>query len=69
MLDIVIHYSYVWNLSHVKDLVHCRGGLHTCAYTSVTRTDIFHLVKNNPKLHRPSVYATIDATVGCITYG
>jgi hypothetical protein len=53
----------------VKDLVYCSVGLHTCAYTFVTSKDIFYLVKKNPKLHRPSVYATVDAIVGRIKYG
>jgi hypothetical protein len=48
--------------------VHCRGCLHTCAYTSVTRNGMFYLVKKDPKLHQPSVYATVDAIVGCIKY-
>jgi hypothetical protein len=44
------------------------GGLHTCAYTSIARKNVFLLVKKYPKLHRPAVYATVNALVGCINY-
>jgi hypothetical protein len=30
---------------------------------------MFYLLKRDPKLHWPSVYATVDAIVGCIKYG
>jgi hypothetical protein len=38
-------------------------------YTSVTRNDIFNILKKDLKLHQHSVYATVDAIGGCIKYG
>jgi hypothetical protein len=65
----VIENYYLLLLWRWFDISPCRGGLHTCAYTFITRKNIFFLVKTYPKLHRPAVYATVDTTVGCIKYG
>jgi hypothetical protein len=45
-------------LLHVKDMLYGVGGLHTCTYTSVTKNYMIYLLKEDPKLHRPSVQYT-----------